>query len=62
MISVEIYDGADLDLVRISRFDSGVYLCVASNGVPPIVSKRVRLYVDCEFVNYYKYRTLCELP
>ena len=53
MISVEIYDGADLDLVRISRFDSGEYLCVASNGVPPIVSKRVRLYVDCEFVKYY---------
>ena len=40
--------GADLELSHVSRFDSGVYLCLANNGVPPTVSKRVRLYVDCK--------------
>ena len=29
-----------------SRFQSGNYLCIAKNGVPPVVSKRVQLYVD----------------
>ena len=29
-----------------SRFQSGSYLCIAKNGVPPVVSKRVQLYVD----------------
>ena len=40
-----------------SRHDSGVYFCLASNGVPPTVSKKVRLYVDCktneEIRDYY---------
>ena len=46
--TVEIHYGAELELHQVSRSDSGVYLCMASNGVPPTVSKRVRLYVDCE--------------
>ena len=44
--SVDEYEGEILKLTQISRFDSGVYLCIAKNGVPPSVSKRVRLYVD----------------
>ena len=47
-ISVKTHYGADLELSHVSRFDSGVYLCLANNGVPPTVSKRVRLYVDCK--------------
>jgi hypothetical protein len=47
---VKTHYGADLELRHVSRFDSGVYLCLANNGVPPTVSKRVRLYVDCEYV------------
>jgi len=43
---VEVHYGPELELSQISRFDSGVYLCIARNGVPPSVSKRVRLYVD----------------
>ena len=28
------------------RFQSGAYLCIGNNNVPPSVSKRVQLYVD----------------
>jgi neurotrimin len=36
-----------LNLTRISRTEMGAYLCIASNGVPPSVSKRI--IVDVEF-------------
>ncbi|XP_045524631.1 lachesin-like [Pieris brassicae] len=37
--------GAVLHLVKVSRLHMGAYLCIASNGVPPSVSKRVMLVV-----------------
>ncbi|CAH2040592.1 unnamed protein product, partial [Iphiclides podalirius] len=37
--------GSMLQLVKISRLHMGAYLCIASNGVPPSVSKRVMLIV-----------------
>lgn len=39
--------GDTLHLSRITRAEMGVYLCIASNGVPPTVSKRIT--VDVEF-------------
>ncbi|BES91430.1 Cell adhesion molecule [Nesidiocoris tenuis] len=47
-LSVPEWEGNTLELTRISRLDMGAYLCIASNGVPPSVSKRIRLSVDCE--------------
>jgi len=41
-------EGSTLELSKISRLDMGVYLCIASNGVPPAVSKRIHVNVDCE--------------
>lgn len=38
-------DGEDLNITRVSRLHMGAYLCIASNGVPPSVSKRVELKV-----------------
>ncbi|PZC75263.1 hypothetical protein B5X24_HaOG206525 [Helicoverpa armigera] len=38
-------NGAVLQLVKVSRLHMGAYLCIASNGVPPSVSKRVMLVV-----------------
>ncbi|XP_064553617.1 neurotrimin [Drosophila montana] len=35
-----------LELERISRLHMGAYLCIASNGVPPSVSKRIKVSVD----------------
>jgi hypothetical protein len=30
----------------------GAYLCIASNGVPPTVSKRIKVSVDCKYQLY----------
>jgi len=40
--------GETLDLSRISRLDMGAYMCIATNGVPPAVSKRIKVSVDCK--------------
>ena len=43
------WEGETLELTRISRLDMGAYLCIATNGVPPSVSKRIKVSVDCEY-------------
>ncbi|XP_069180911.1 lachesin isoform X2 [Procambarus clarkii] len=40
------YEGEVLRLSKVSRMDMGAYLCIASNGHPPIVSKRILVSVD----------------
>ena len=47
MIAVAYYEGQDLIFNKVNRLDSGAYLCIASNGVPPSVSKRILLEVEC---------------
>ncbi|XP_052900832.1 lachesin-like [Anopheles moucheti] len=42
---VTSYRGEVLKLTKISRSEMGSYLCIASNGVPPSVSKRISLSV-----------------
>ncbi|KOC61270.1 Lachesin [Habropoda laboriosa] len=44
---VESYEGEQLHLKSIKRQEMGSYLCIASNGVPPTVSKRY--YVNVQF-------------
>ncbi|KAM0726318.1 Lachesin [Formica fusca] len=39
--------GEELKLTKISRNEMGVYLCIASNGIPPAVSKRI--YINVHF-------------
>ena len=43
------WEGTHLDLNKVSRYDMAAYLCIASNGVPPTVSKRISLSVECEY-------------
>ncbi|XP_065165416.1 lachesin-like isoform X2 [Atheta coriaria] len=45
-LTVVEWEGDTLELTRISRLDMGAYLCIASNGVPPSVSKRIKVSVD----------------
>ncbi|CAG9759248.1 unnamed protein product [Ceutorhynchus assimilis] len=45
-LQVNDWEGEKLDLIKISRLDMGAYLCIASNGVPPTVSKRIKVSVD----------------
>lgn len=35
-------------MYRVSRLDMGVYMCIAKNGIPPAVSKTIRLGIDCK--------------
>ncbi|XP_071518504.1 lachesin-like isoform X2 [Panulirus ornatus] len=42
--SVEV-PGPLLHLSQVSRTDMGAYLCIASNGIPPSVSKRIQVEV-----------------
>uniref|UniRef100_A0A1B0A2E6 Ig-like domain-containing protein n=1 Tax=Glossina pallidipes TaxID=7398 RepID=A0A1B0A2E6_GLOPL len=47
---VLVYDGEVLPLTKVSRNEMGAYLCIATNGVPPSVSKRIILDVECNVV------------
>lgn len=44
-----VYDGDVLPLTKVSRNEMGAYLCIATNGVPPSVSKRIILDVECKY-------------
>lgn len=48
----EVYslEGQNLTLWQLQRVHMGAYLCIASNGVPPTVSKRIMLVVNCEYI------------
>ena len=48
LLQVFELDAEVLEVSRISRLDMGAYLCIAQNSVPPSVSKRIRVSVDCE--------------
>lgn len=45
-----VYDGDVLPLTKVSRNEMGAYLCIATNGVPPSVSKRIILDVECKYL------------
>ncbi|CAL7951303.1 unnamed protein product [Xylocopa violacea] len=39
-------DGPNFNITKVNRLHMGSYLCIASNGVPPSVSKRIMLIVQ----------------
>ncbi|GFG28149.1 hypothetical protein Cfor_08243, partial [Coptotermes formosanus] len=43
---VDTFSGDTLTLVKLERRQMGAYLCIASNDVPPAVSKRITLNVN----------------
>ena len=45
---VKHVDGERLILNQVQRTDMGAYLCIASNGIPPSVSKRFDVQVNCK--------------
>ncbi|KAK7865670.1 hypothetical protein R5R35_014494 [Gryllus longicercus] len=44
-VSVSAINGSVFNITRVNRLHMGAYLCIASNGVPPTVSKRIMLIV-----------------
>lgn len=49
-LKVTEWDADVLEISRISRLDMGAYLCIAQNHVPPSVSKRIKVSVDCKYL------------
>lgn len=47
-VAVDNMAGEKLEFSRVDRKQMGAYLCIASNAVPPAVSKRVYLAVNCK--------------
>ena len=43
-----VHEGSVLEFEQVSRVSSGAYLCIASNSIPPSVSKRIVLKVECK--------------
>ncbi|XP_037032212.1 neurotrimin isoform X2 [Bradysia coprophila] len=39
------YNGSTFTISRVDRLHMGAYLCIASNGIPPTISKRIMLIV-----------------
>lgn len=48
LLSAFKVEGEFLNISQVSREDMGAYLCIAANGVPPSVSKRILLQVNCK--------------
>lgn len=48
-VKVASFQGELLKLWKISRTEMGAYMCIASNGVPPTISKRIIVNVHCKF-------------
>ncbi|KAF2368761.1 Immunoglobulin V-set domain [Trinorchestia longiramus] len=46
-INLKVTDSEVLHIPKVSRLHMGAYLCIASNDVPPSVSKRITLKVQC---------------
>ncbi|KAL0270862.1 UNVERIFIED_CONTAM: hypothetical protein PYX00_008133 [Menopon gallinae] len=46
VLKVDTYLGDTVNLYKVTRNQMGAYLCIASNDVPPAVSKRVMLNVN----------------
>ncbi|XP_043270161.1 neurotrimin-like isoform X2 [Venturia canescens] len=45
-LKVSSVEGPYLNITKVNRLHMGPYLCIASNGVPPSVSKRIKLIVQ----------------
>ncbi|XP_030755581.1 leucine-rich repeats and immunoglobulin-like domains protein 1 isoform X2 [Sitophilus oryzae] len=43
---VDTFNGTSLNFWKVDRTQMGTYLCIASNDVPPAVSKRMSMYVN----------------
>jgi len=43
------FEGDVLNFMKVDRQHLGAYMCIAKNDVPPSVSKRIFLHVNCEF-------------
>lgn len=45
-LTVSVIDGEVFHILKVSRLHMGAYLCIASNGIPPSISKRIEMKVQ----------------
>ncbi len=48
-LSDDRFEGTRLTIPHVTEDDMGGYLCIANNRVPPAMSKRVFMSVQCKF-------------
>lgn len=48
LFSESLVNSNVLEIMQVSREHMGVYLCIASNGIPPPAIKKTKLEVACE--------------
>lgn len=46
---VSHFNGSTLTIEKAGRLNMGAYLCIATNGIPPTISKRIMLIVHCTY-------------
>lgn len=46
-ISESVHSGESIYFEKISRYDMASYLCIASNGVPPSLMRKMFVSVEC---------------
>jgi hypothetical protein len=51
LLSDEKFEGNRLMIPDVSESDMGGFLCIASNKVPPAMSKRVFMFVQCKLTH-----------
>lgn len=49
LVAVKSVEGPYFRITKVARSHMGSYLCIASNGIPPSVSKRIMLIVHCMY-------------
>ena len=47
--TVNEVEGEVLEMVKVNRLEMGGYLCIATNSIPPSVSKLIKLSVECKW-------------
>ena len=48
-----LHRGTTWDFENINRTEAGTYRCTANNGVGNPVSRTLRVYVECEYINIF---------
>lgn len=48
LFSESLVNSNVLEIMQVSREHMGVYICIASNGIPPPAIKKTKLEVACE--------------
>lgn len=45
------YEGEFLDITEIKRHQAEEFMCITNNGVAPPDTRRVKVTVNCEYIN-----------